>query len=105
MTKQSEVILISESPVAHGVGVEVSEIRRVRICSVKSVGQTEVYQAAGAGLNPEVKLVLAYESEYNGEKICEFRGERWRILRTYIPETNGIELTLQREAKNAARGV
>ena len=39
--------------------------------------------------------------EYMGERICEIGTQRYRILRTYITETDGIELTLQREAGNA----
>ena len=68
---------------------------------MKSVGQTEVYQANAAGLNPELKIFLAHDFEYEGERLCEIGGQRFDILRTYVTETDGIELTLQRVARNA----
>lgn len=101
MIRMSTVTLIGEKPEAHGVGEEPKEIRRTVFCDVRSIGQSEAYQAMGAGLNPEIKLKITLESDYHGEKLCEFEGVRYRILRTYIPETNGIELTLQRENRNA----
>lgn len=101
MIRYAELILITEDPTAHGVGEGTKEIRRRRTCEVRSVSQTETYLAMGQGLNPELKVRLAYESDYNDERVCIFEGKRYRILRTYIPETNGIELVLQRETKNA----
>ena len=94
--------LITEAPKAHGIFETVEETERKVYCTVKSVGQSEVYQAQAAGLNPELKLILAHYFEYKGEKIAEFHGERYRILRTYINESDQIELTIQKETGNAA---
>ena len=94
--------LITEAPEAHGIFDTVTETKRKVYCNVKSVGQSEVYQAQAAGLNPELKLILAHAFEYKGEKIAEFRGERYGIIRTYVNEADGIELTLQKETGNAA---
>jgi hypothetical protein len=104
MLKSNVVTLISENPEAHGVGVDPTESERTVYCTVKSIGMTEAYQAMGLGLNPELKVILAHDFEYQGEQICSLGGVRFRILRTYITETDGIELTLQREMGNA-RGV
>ena len=104
MMKSNVITLISEVPAAHGVGVEPDEARRTVYCTVRSIGMTEAYQAMGIGLNPELKVILAHDFEYGGEPICELSGVRFRILRTYITETDGIELTLQRVDGNA-RGV
>lgn len=94
--------LITEAPQAHGIFDTVTETKRKVYCNVKSVGQSEVYQAQAAGLNPELKLILAHAFEYKGEKLVEFRSERYRILRTYVNEADGIELTIQKETGNAA---
>ena len=94
--------LITEAPQAHGIFDTVEETKRKVYCNVKSVGQSEVYQAQAAGLNPELKLILAHAFEYKGEKLVEFRSERYRILRTYVNEADGIELTIQKETGNAA---
>ena len=101
MLKANILTLISENPVAHGVGIEPEEIRRDVYCTVRSIGQTEAYQAMGIGLNPELKVILAHDFEYEGEGLCELDGVRYTILRTYITEVDGIELTLQRVARNA----
>lgn len=94
--------LIAESPQAHGIFDAASETKRKVYCTVKSIGQNEAYQARAAGLNPELKLVLAHAFEYKGEKLAEFHSERWRIIRTYITEADSIELTIQKETGNAA---
>ena len=101
MMKANAVDLITVSPEAGGVGLEPTETKRTVYCTVKSIGQQEAYLAMGQGLNPELKVILAHDFEYGGERLCEINGERYRVLRTYITETDGIELTLQREAGNA----
>jgi len=101
MMKASAVTLIGEDPRAHGIFDQPEETTRMVFCTVKSIGQTEVYQARATGLNPELKLILAHDFEYRGEKRCEFEGVRYEILRTYVTEADGIELTLQRAEGNA----
>ena len=101
MMKSNVVTLISESPEAHGVGIDPEEATRTVYCTVKSIGMQEAYQAMGIGLNPALKVILAHDFEYEGERLCEMDGVKYDILRTYVTETDGIELTLQRVARNA----
>ena len=101
MMKANVVDLITVSPEAAGVGTEPLESTRTVYCTVKSIGQQEAYLAMGQGLNPELKVILAHDFEYEGERLCELDGVRYDILRTYITEADGIELTLQRAARNA----
>ena len=101
MIRVNEVDLISVSPEACGVGIDPEETKRTVFCTLKSIGQQEAYQAMGIGLNPELKVILAHDFEYQGERLCELAGVRYNILRTYITETDGIELTLQRVTGNA----
>ena len=104
MMRPGLVTLISESPEAHGVGIPPQETGRVVYCTVRSIGMQEAYQAMGVGLNPEYKLILSHDFEYQGEQICEFEGKRYKIIRTYATETDGVELTIQRMEGNARRG-
>ena len=104
MMKAGTVTLIGEIPEAHGVGVNPAETRKKVFCTFKSIGMTEAYQAMAIGLNPEMKVVLAHDFEYGGQKMCEVDGRRYRILRTYVTEADGIELTIQPVTGNAARG-
>jgi len=101
MMKANVVDLIQVSPEASGVGTEPTETKRTVYCTIRSIGMQEAYQAMGVGLNPELKVILAHDFEYGGEGLCEVCGVRYRILRSYITETDGVELTLQREAGNA----
>ena len=101
MLKANVLTLISVSPEAAGVGTEPTESTRDVYCTVRSIGQQEAYLAMGQGLNPELKVILAHDFEYGGERLCSLDGVRYDILRTYITETDGIELTLQRVTQNA----
>jgi SPP1 family predicted phage head-tail adaptor len=101
MMKANVVDLITVSPEAAGVGTEPTETKRTVPCTIKSIGQQEAYLAMGQGLNPELKVILAHDFEYGGERKCELDGVKYDILRTYVTETDGIELTLQRVARNA----
>ena len=101
MMRANAVDLIHVSPEAGGVGTEPTETKRSVPCTVKSIGQQEAYLAMGQGLNPELKVILAHDFEYEGERLCEMDGVKYDILRTYVTETDGIELTLQRVARNA----
>lgn len=101
MMRSNVVTLIAEDPEAHGVGVTPAETSRAVYCTVKSIGMQEAYQAMGQGLNPELKVILAHDFEYADEPLCELNGKRYKIIRTYVTETDGIELTLQRVTGNA----
>ena len=57
--------------------------------------------AAWQAKGNELQVILAHDFEYGGERLCELDGVRYDILRTYITEADGIELTLQRAARNA----
>lgn len=105
MMKAGVCTLIGENPEAHGVLDSATESTRTVFCTVRSIGQGEMYQALAAGLNPELKIVLAHDFEYGGEEQLDFDGVRYDILRTYVTETDGIELTVQRSRRNAAAPV
>lgn len=86
--------LISESPAAHGVFEKPAETPRQVFCSVRSVGMSEAYQAMSNGLRPDFVFLLSDYGDYNGEKICEYNGVRYRVVRSYR-RNQGIELTVE----------
>lgn len=102
MVRADVVVLYGEEPRAHGVFDNPILTSRTVYCEVKSVSQTEAYQARATGLNPEYRLVLSHSFEYKGEKRCRFRDVEYEIIRTYVNEADGIELTIQRVLGNAA---
>ena len=71
----------------------------------KSVGYGEFFAAKMAGFNEEIKFDV-FTVEYDDQKVAEFKGKRYMILRTYIdPKTNGeyTELTLSDTIKQRRR--
>lgn len=73
-----------------------SEARHTVFASRESVGQMEHYQAATAGLFPELKFRLADYLDYNGERYLEFDGVRYVVQRTYRTEYGELEITVRR---------
>lgn len=96
MMHAGKLTLIAEAPMPHGAGEAREETRRDVYCTVKSVGRTEAYMAMSAGHMPRYIFALAHDFEYKDERLCEYNGIRYRILRTYMTEDDGIELTVER---------
>ena len=103
MKRVGIVYLITEKPEARGVLDTVTETRRKTYCEEKSLSMSETYEARATGHAPSIRLKLPQDFEYTGETLCEYRGERYEILRDYTDEkTFGAELTLERVRGNAA---
>lgn len=104
MKRVGIVYLITESPEAKGVLDIPTENRRKTYCEEKSLSMSETYQARASGFAPTIRLVLPQDFEYRGETLCEYKGERYEIIRDYRDEKTGdsTELTLQRVRGNAA---
>jgi len=70
MTMYNDVIyLIKETRTVNEYGdMVVTESERAVFAQVKSIGQSEFYQAAAVGLKPEIKFVIADFYDYQGEK-------------------------------------
>lgn len=73
---------------------------KVVFAELKSIGQTEFYQASAVGLKPEVKFVLADYYEYANEKMIKYAPahnteEVYTVIRTYRKD-NTLELVCKR---------
>jgi hypothetical protein len=100
MMRSDVIELIKESQSAHGVHASVQETAREVFCTVRSVGRTEYYTALNAGIMPELVFHLALAEEYEGERYARYRGQKWRIVRSYMTSDDGIELTAERSDVN-----
>ena len=100
MTYDHELTLIGETIEEDEIGNQRPvETRTTILCSVKSAGRNDFYSGAAAGLRPEyVFTVHAYE--YGGERIVEFEGKRYSVIRTYQVGAEEIELTAERVIGN-----
>lgn len=65
--------------------------QRELVATLRSIGQSEFYQAHAAGYKPELKFVLADYLDYNGEDLIKHDGSLYRVLRTF---RNGLELEI-----------
>lgn len=65
-----------------GDSIERSELT-MRLAKLKSIGQSEFYQAQAQGLKPELKFVLADFLDYGYQEYVIYNGFRYKVLRTY----------------------
>ena len=102
MRMMTSCVLISFRPDAHEAGSDPVETRRrIRIQEL-SLTQSEIYQAGGEGLAPDAKILIQYDRDYKGERELEYRGERWKVIRTdSYKEWNGVILLIRRIEGNA----
>ena len=63
--------------------------------NVESVTQTEFMQAGQMGFKPELRF-LVWRSEYSGETLVDYKGNRYSIYRTYEATNGRIELYAER---------
>ena len=90
--------LVSETYQIDEYGDKVADrTERTIFAELKSIGQSEFYQAQAVGLKPELKFVLPDFLEYQGEKSLKFQDfneteeQEYSIIRTY---RNGNELEI-----------
>lgn len=94
-------VLIAFNPEAHEAGSAPPVIRRTVKCTELSVGMQETYQAMGQGLRAEKKLLIPYDLDYQGERVLDYQGKRWDVIRSASGEVNGVTLTIQPQNINA----
>jgi SPP1 family predicted phage head-tail adaptor len=102
----SSCLLIRFSPDAHEVGTDPVEVRRLVKCQELGLTQADIYQAGGEGLSPDAKLLIPYDRDYKGERELEYKGERWKVIRSDpYKEWNGVILAIRRKAGNSGGSV
>lgn len=91
----NEVIyLVSKTHTTNEVGDPVEIIEKsMRLAKLKSIGQSEFYQAQAQGLKLEIKFVLADYLDYNDQEEIIYNNFRYKVLRTFRTEKNEIEIT------------
>ncbi len=93
--------LLSRTDTVNKYGDTVSTFTEKQVfAEVKSVGQTEFYQAQAIGLKPEIKFIIADFADYGGEKQLKYKPfggteQTYDILRTYRNKIN-LEIVCKR---------
>ena len=90
----SVITLIKETNTVDAYGdTSQTPTERTIYAEVKSIGQSEFYQAQAVGLKPEIKFVIADFADYEGEKKLKYTPfggteQIYDILRTYRNKIN-----------------
>lgn len=96
MTRDTFIELITRTPSGepdeNGYTVYTESRRRVS-AQWDGIKRSEFYQAAAAGLKPEL-IFRIYERCYGGERYLEHKGVRYRVLRTYPLTGERIEIVV-----------
>ena len=97
----SIITLIAETNTVDEYGDTTTvETERTIFAEVKSIGQTEFYQAQAVGLKPEIKFLIADFADYQNEKKLKYTPfggteDIYTVLRTYRTK-NQLEIVCKR---------
>lgn len=97
---RADVIQLIGEAAAHGVHESTTETEREVLAEIRSVTRSEYYNALNAGVHPELVFKLALDADYQDEHFLRFRDKRYRIVRTYLTNDGGIEITAERSDEN-----
>lgn len=86
----------------YGRWIEAVQKKQV-YCQVKSITQTEFFEAGRNGLNPSYKFVIFF-GDYNDESMVEYKKETYSVYRTYHTKTDNLELYCERKGGTNGKG-
>lgn len=99
MLKADVITLVKETQQTRGVHEAAVRTEREVMCTVQSVTRSEYYAAYNVGIDPELVFVLALAEDYEGERLIIFHGIEYNVVRTYVTDADGIEITVQRRGE------
>lgn len=69
--------------------------------SPRGVFNSEFYNAAQAGLHPSVTFVITNKADYNGERLIEWEGKSYNVIRVdWAAQRDGISLVCEERVHN-----
>lgn len=67
----------------------------------RGVYQAEFYNAAQAGLHPSITFVLSNRADYDGEKLIEWQGKTYNVIRAdWTAQRDEISLICEERVHN-----
>ena len=67
----------------------------------KGVYQAEYYNAGQLGIHPSITFVLTNKADYNGERLIEWEGKSYNVIRTdWTAQRDGISLICEERVHN-----
>lgn len=74
----------------------IAQTRRMVYVQPKSVYNSEFYNASILGLHPSITLTLTNREDYEGEKLVEFEGKTYEVIRAdWKAQRDSITLVLE----------
>ena len=67
----------------------------------RGIYASEFYQAAQLGMKPSLSLYLTNREDYDGQKIVEYRGKDYDVIRAdWTAQRDGLTLVCEERVKN-----
>lgn len=74
---------------------------RVVYVQPRGVYSSEFYNAAQAGLHPEITFEIANRADYDGEKLIEYRGALYNVIRVdWTAQRDKVRLICEERVNN-----
>lgn len=98
----NELTLIQEPPTTYddiGNPIPGVPVETIVFCEVNSIGRNEFYNASLAGLKPSLIFTI-HAYEYNDEEKIKFNEKNYKVMKTYLKNTEELELTCEKVVGN-----
>lgn len=93
MDRSDVILLIKETPIQSSSFIWTSTETSTEVfCDVRSVTQTEWFEAGRSGIVHPAFIFIINRNEYDNEKIVEYNGQRYGVYRTYMAKNEDLEL-------------
>ena len=77
------------------------EVKRTVFVQPRGVYASEFYNAAQLGLKPSLTLFMTNRNDYQGEKVVEFNGKDYSVIRVdWTAQRDGISLICEERVDN-----
>lgn len=77
------------------------EVKRTVFVQPRGVYASEFYNAAQLGLKPSLTLYMTNRNDYQGEKVLEFDGKDYSVIRVdWNAQRDGISLICEERVRN-----
>ena len=77
------------------------EVKRTVFVQPRGVYASEFYNAAQLGLKPSLTLYMTNRNDYQGEKVLEFNGKEYSVIRVdWNAQRDGISLICEERVRN-----
>ena len=70
----------------------VTEVETEVYCDVRSITQTEWFEAGRSGIEHPAFVFIMNRNEYSGEEIVKYNGQYYGVYRTYKGRNEDLEL-------------